>query len=112
MALNEAHSGGATHRHAAPVRARDAERIHQGDHIAAYQIEGVAARGCFGFAVAALIVSQHAKLVLQRVSLRVPHVQIGGERIGEDQPRRTLRAADLIVERDPVGFDFHATFTL
>jgi hypothetical protein len=112
MLLNEPHSGGATHRHAAPMGALDAERVHQGDHVVAQQLEGVTACGFFGLAVAALIVAQHAELAFEVGGLRVPHVQIGGERIGEDQQRRTLRAADFIIERDAVGFDLHATLIL
>ena len=57
------------------------------------QFERAAAARRLGQAVAALVIAQHAEFAAQRRRLRVRHVQIGGQRIGEDQPRFALGTA-------------------
>jgi len=104
---DEPKRGGAAHRQAGEGSFGNAERIHQRQRIVKQCIEGVAASRSFGFAMAALIVAQHAKATLQRRRLFVPHRQRGSERIGENEPRRPLRAVDLVIDGNPVRFDFH-----
>ena len=55
-------------------------------------IEGVATVRRLGQAMAALVVAQDVECVGEIGGLPIPHVQIGGERIGEDQPGCAVRA--------------------
>ena len=109
MLLRQAHAGGAAHRHTAPVRALNAERIHQGDDIGDESVEAIAARRRLGFAMAALVVPQDTEPVGEVGGLPVPHVQIGGERIREHEPGRPIGTADPAIESDAVGLDLHLT---
>ena len=107
MLLREAERSRAAHRQSAEMRALDAERVHQANRIGNQCFEIVAAGGRIGFTVAALVVAQHAIGLRQIGRLRVPHVQVGGERIAQDEPGRALRSVDLVVDGDAVCFGLH-----
>src|ERR1700756_715291 len=89
------------------MRRRDVERVHQANHIGDERAKVVSARWGIGFAVTALVISEDAKTIAQRVNLAVPHGKICRQRIREDQPGRAAMAIDPIVELDTVGFNSH-----
>ena len=70
------------------------ERVEQRQRIGHQRCKTVAAGRGVGCTMAALIVAQDAERSFQVVGLRVPHMEIGGERIAEDEPGRAVRALD------------------
>ncbi len=51
-----------------------------------------------GLAVAAAVVAQDAEVASQFGHLRVPHRQVGAQRVAEGQPGRVLGAVDAVVQ--------------
>src|SRR6516225_8834498 len=112
MPLGETKRGGAAHRQAGESRFRNAERVHQRERIVKERVEGVAAGRRVSATMAALIVAQYAKAILQRRRLPVPHGERSRERIRKNKPRRALGAVDLVIDGDTVGFDFHSVSSI
>ena len=108
MLLRQAERGGAAHGQAGEMRFSYCERIHQRERIGDQQVEGVAAGRHLGRAVPALIVAQHAERAPKFACLRLPHRQLGRERVAQDQPGRAVGSVHLIIEGDAVGLDLHA----
>jgi hypothetical protein len=57
--------------------------------------------------VATMVMAQYPEGFIQRRGLLVPHRQIGGEGIGEDEPRRAFGTFDPMIKRDAVRLDLH-----
>src|SRR5262245_2295449 len=107
MGFRQAERGGAAHGQPREMRLLDPEPVHQREGVVEQRREAVAAGGSVGAAVPALIVAQDAILLLELIRLLVPHRQIGGERVAEDEPGRALRPVHLVVDVDAVGLDLH-----
>ena len=58
--------------------------------------------------MAAGVIAQDAITVLQRGHLGVPHGDVGGQRIAEQDPGRTFRPVEFIAKVNAVEFDVHA----
>ena len=98
----------AAHRQADPVRARDAERVQQRAGVVGQLRQRVGAARRVGTAVPARVVAQHAIAGGQRLHLRLPHRQIGGQRVAQRHHGGAGRAIEGVVHADAVGGDLHS----
>ena len=67
-------------------------------HVAAEPLHRVGALRHAGLAVAAAVVAHHAEMLRPVRRLLVPHVQVGAERIAEDQGRCVGWTFDLVIQ--------------
>jgi hypothetical protein len=86
------------HRQSAEMRALDMQRIEQTEYVMAQLLDAVRPFGDQRLPMAARVETQHAKMLGERRHLRVPHVQVGAQRVGQHQHRRSGRAFYLIVQ--------------
>ncbi|MNP56499.1 hypothetical protein D3C76_1512290 [compost metagenome] len=77
------------------MRALDVQRIQQRQYVAAQLLDAVRSRRHQGLAMAAGVETQHAKMLAERRNLRVPHVQVSTQRVGQHQHRRIDRSVEL-----------------
>ncbi|MNE41483.1 hypothetical protein D3C80_1355570 [compost metagenome] len=80
------------------MRALDVQGIQQGQHIAPQLFDAVGARSDQRTAMAACVETQHPKVFGKRGNLRVPHVQVGAQGVGQHQYRRMLWTVELVVQ--------------
>ena len=71
----------AAHGQPAEMHARQLEGIEQGKHVGAELADGVRSGGDQRGAVAAGVVAQHAEMGGECGDLRVPHAQVGAQRV-------------------------------
>jgi hypothetical protein len=95
----------AAFRESDPMHLIELERIHDGERIASELFDRIRSIRRAAFAVAARIVADDAKVLRQFGDLRIPHMQIGAERVRQHQRRRVLRPVERNVELDPVPFE-------
>ena len=80
------------------MRTLDVQCIEQTQHVAAQLFDAVRPRCHQRLAVATGIKTQHPEMLGKRGNLRVPHVQVGAQRVGQHQHRRIDRALNGVVQ--------------
>src|ERR1700693_1980103 len=100
----EPHANHAPHRKPAKMNAVQPQRIEQPEDVPRELFDGVRAGRYGGLTVPARVVTQHAKLFLQRRNLRVPHREVGAERVRKDHCRRVWRAGQRVMHAQFTGF--------
>ncbi|MNV69110.1 hypothetical protein D3C71_1620020 [compost metagenome] len=88
----------ASHRQADEVSLLNVQAIEQGQHVTAQLFDAVRAFSDQRPTVATGVVAQHAQVLAPQWNLRVPHAQVGTERVGQDQHRGVFRAIDLVIQ--------------
>src|SRR3546814_20215811 len=90
-------------REAAEMRPLDAEMVEQPDRIGGQRLDRIGAGRRVGAAVAAAVVADDAEVPLERLPLRVPHVQVGAQRVGQQKRRTVGTAGPPMVQLEAVG---------
>lgn len=80
----------AAERKPAEMRAFELQCIHQRQHIPAQISQRIGRWRRAGTSMSAAVVPQHTEMHRQRLSLQIPHRQIGAQRVAEHQPRAVL----------------------
>ena len=88
----------AAHGQTAEGETVDTEGVDQAQHILPELLDAVRPRRDRRTAVAPGVVAQHAEMLAERRDLRIPHVQIGTQRVGEHQHRRIDRALETVIQ--------------
>jgi hypothetical protein len=89
------------------VRLLDLERVEQPLQIVGEQFQCVFAGRRARLAVATGVEAQHLEFLREHWHLRIPHVQVAGERMAHRQPRAF--ALDFVIDVDAVGLDLHGS---
>ena len=93
------------HGQPAPVEPGEPETIGNRQSIASEPLHGVGASREAGFAVTAPIVTHQAETLYKGGRKHVPHVQVGAERVRQNENRRPFRACDLDPYRTAICID-------
>src|ERR1051326_4300214 len=85
----------------------DAERLQHRERVVRELVERVRALRRVRLAVAARLVAQDAESILQRADGRIPHREIGGERVAHGDDGRVRGPLEHVVHGDAVDGDVH-----
>lgn len=94
-------AGQAAHGQAAGAGLLDVQGIQQGQHVAAQLLDAIGTFADQGLAVATGVVAQHLEVPSEGGDLRIPHVQVGAQGVGQHQHRRTGQAYSPSAARLP-----------
>ena len=95
----------AAHGQADEVKAFEFQGIGERDDVSDQLRKAVGASRYLAQAVAALVVAHDPVALAQELGLRLPHREVGAERVGEDDGRRVGRSVDDMVQLDGPGRD-------
>ena len=95
----------AAHGNSAKISAGDSGRVEHGKNVAAEVLLRESAGGHRGEAVAASVVTQDAIFIPEGGDLRIPHGQIGAQRIGKGNHRRARLPFQPVAQAYSVTFD-------
>jgi len=92
------HAGHAAHGEPAEVDTIKGEGVEEMNNVATELGDGVWTGRDRGLAMAAGVVAENAKLLGEVGELRIPHAEIGAERIGEENDGSVGGAVELVTE--------------
>src|SRR6266852_8470338 len=93
----EPHARHAAHRQSTKRKVPDVRLVCQTQDVASQLLERVWPGSNLALPMPARVITQHAEMLPQLRHLRIPHGEIGAERIGEHQCRRVRQPLDLIM---------------
>src|SRR5260370_18995007 len=93
----EPHARHAAHRQSAKRKVPNVRFVRQRKYVASQLLERVWPGSNLALPMPARVITQHAEMLPQLRHLRIPHGEIGAERIGEHQRGRVRWPPDLIM---------------
>jgi len=87
----------AAHRKAAEINSRNIEGVEEIEDVVCKKLNGIGAGGGGRLAMAASVIAEEAIVRVQRWELRIPHGEVGTERIGKDEDRSGLGTGEGVV---------------
>src|SRR5258708_37172644 len=99
----EPHARHAAHRQSTKRKVPNVRFVRQRKYVASQLLERVWPGSNLALPMPARVITQHAEMLPQLRHLRIPHGEIGAERIEEVQHRRVGTPLDLIMNVTPLA---------